>query len=212
MTAGATTTITETTTKNWAVNQWVQKRVRILAGTSAGQEATISSNTATVLTTGTITAPDATSVYAILGNMTRGAGIELIHNYASSNLNTRGKYLFIARGGGTNGFDIYDLAIGRWITPDFTSPQSELFTTGSSYAYDGGDYIYASRSAVNLPIRIFKYNINTNEFDGAMTSTFLQGTVHTGNLMEIIEDPTGVYKYVYILQNTGTLMARALIF
>lgn len=211
MTAGSTTTITETTSKNWAVNQWTQKRVRILAGTASGQEATIASNTATVLTTGTITLPDATSVYAILGNMPRGAGIELIHNNSSSNLSIRGKYLFIARGGGTNGFDIYDVTTGRWITPDFTSPQSELFTTGSSYAYDGGDYIYASRSTTGTVIRIFRYNINTNEFEGAMTSTLLQGTAHIGNLMEIIDDPTGQCHYVYILQNSGTLLARALI-
>jgi hypothetical protein len=103
------------------------------------------------------------------------------------------------------------LTTGRWITPDFTSPQSELFNTGSSYTYDGGDYIYASRSTTSTVIRIFRYNINTNEFDGAMTSTFLQGTAHTGNLMEIMEDSTGAFKYVYTLQNTGTLMARALI-
>lgn len=212
MTAGSTTTITESTTKNWAVNQWAQKRVRIIAGTNAGQEAAIASNTATVLTTGTITAPDATSVYAILSNLTRSSGIELIHNNASSDLSIRGKYLFIARGGGTNTFDIYDLTTGRWITPDFTSPQSELFNTGSSYAYDGGDYIYASRSTTSTVIRVFKYNINTNEFDGAMTSTFLQNTAHTGNLMEIVEDSTGDFKYLYILQNTGTLLSRALIF
>jgi hypothetical protein len=144
--------------------------------------------------------------------MTRSSGIELIHNNSSSDLSIRGKYLVIARGGATNGFDIYDLTTGRWSTPDFTSPQSELFTTGSSYAYDGGDYIYASRSTTGTVIRIFRYNINTNEFEGAMTSTFLQGTAHIGNLMEIVESPTGGYKYVYVLQNTGTLLARALIF
>ena len=212
MTAGGTTSITEATTKNWAVNQWAQKRVRILAGTAAGQESTIASNTATALTIGSITSPDATSVYAILANLPRSSGIELIHNNASSDLSIRGKYLFIARGGGTNGFDIYDLTTGRWISPDFTSPQSELFNSGSSYAYDGGDYIYASRSTTGTVIRIFKYNINTNEFENGMTSTFLQGTAHVGNLMEIVDDPTRDYHYVYVLQNTGTLLARALIF
>lgn len=211
MTAGGTTTITETTTKNWAVNQWAQKRVRIVGGTAAGQETTISSNTATALTVSTITATDATSVYAILANMTRGAGIELIHNNSSSNLNIKGRHLYIARGGGTNGFDIYDLTSGKWITTDFTSPQSELFTTGSSYAYDG-DYIYAARSTTGTVVRIFKYNMNTNTFDGFMTNTILQGTAHIGNLMEIVKDPTGDYEYLYILQNTGTLMQRALIF
>jgi len=211
MTAGATTTITETTTKNWATNQWAQKRVRVVAGTAAGQETTISSNTATALTVGSITAPDATSVYAILANMTRGAGIELIHNNASTNLSIKGRYLYIPRGGGTNGWDIYDLTTGKWITPDFTSPQSELFTTGSSYAYDG-NFIYAARSTTGTVVRVFKYDINKNTFDGLMTTTTLQGTAHVGNLMEIVKDPTGDYEYLYLLQNTGTLLQRALIF
>lgn len=212
MTASTTTSITETTTKNWAVNQWAQRRVRIIAGTGSGQESTISANTATALTTGTITAGDTTSVYSILGNMVRGAGIELIHNNGSNDLSIRSKYFYIARGGGTNGIDIYDLTTGRWVSQDFTSPQSELFTTGSSYAYDGGDYIYAARSTTGTVVRIFRYNINTNKFDGAMTTTVLQGTAHVGNLMEIVEDPTGEFKYIYILQNTGTLLARGLIF
>lgn len=212
MTAASTTTITETTTKNWATNQWAQKRVRILAGTAAGQEAAIASNTATVLTTGTITLPDTTSVYAILANLPRSSGIELIHNSGSSNSNIRGRYLYITRGGGTNALDIYDLSTGKWITPDFTAPQSEGFTTGSSYAYDGGDYIYASRSTTGTVIRIFRYNINTNKFDGAMTTTVLQGTAHIGNLMEVVEDPGEEFKYLYVLQNTGTLLQRSLIF
>ena len=134
-----------------------------------------------------------------------------ISSTSSSDLNIRGKHLYIARGGGAFTIDIYDLTTGRWITTEFTSPQSEGFTAGSSYAYDG-DYIYASRSTTGTVIRILRYNINTGKIDGLMTSTILQNNAHVGNLMEVVKDPTGNYKYLYILQNTGTLLARALIF
>lgn len=212
MSASTTTSITEATNKNWAVAQWAQKRVKISAGTGVGQEVGITTNTATVLTTGTITAGDTSSAYAILAPNTRGAGIELMFNYGSTDSTKKGRYLYTARGGGSPNWEIFDLTTGRWITVDFTYPQSELWTTGSSYCYDGADTIYATRSATGAVARIFRYNINNNEFDGSMTSTFLQGTVHVGNYMTILKDPTTEYEYLYIMQNGGTLMTRALLF
>lgn len=212
-TAGGTTTpITETTTKNWVTNQWAGKRLRTTGGTAPGQEATITSSTATALTTAALTATDATTTYAILSIPPRGAGIELVWNWGSTDQNIRGRYLFYPRGGGSNSADIFDIRTGKWIFGYFFSPQSELFTTGSSYAYDGVNTIYASRSAANLPIRIFAYDINTNSLKGSMTTTFLQSTSHIGNLMEVVASPDGTLEYIYCLQNTGTLLCRGLIF
>jgi hypothetical protein len=57
--AGATTTLTDST-KNWTVNQWAGKRVRFTSGTGFGQESTIASNTATVLTFAAVTTAPAT--------------------------------------------------------------------------------------------------------------------------------------------------------
>ena len=68
-TAGASTTITDTT-KTWPVNGWANFQVRILSGTGAGQIRSVASNTSTVITVSsawTVT-PDATSVYRIEGN------------------------------------------------------------------------------------------------------------------------------------------------
>lgn len=39
-----------------------------------------------------------------------------------------------------------------------------------------------------------------------------QNALHIGNFMEIIADPTNTIKYLYSLQNTGTILSRALIF
>lgn len=212
-TAGGTTTpITEATTKNWGTNQWAGKRLRTTGGTAPGQEGTITSNTATAFTTAAFTLTDATTTYAVLSIPPRGAGIELIWIWGSTDNNIKGRKIFYPRGGGSNTADIYDLTTGRWTFGYFYSPQTETFTTGSSYAYDGVDIIFASKSAANLPIRIFEYDVTKNTMVGAMTTTFVQGTAHIGNLMEISNSVDGTLKYIYCLQNTGTLMCRGLIF
>lgn len=209
-TAGSTTTITEATTKNWIVNQWAGKRVRIIAGLGQGQEATITSNTATALTTGTITAPDTTSVYCIIGAPVSGAGTALLWMWGESDTKCKGRKIFRPRGGGSNTADIFDIPTGRWDYGLFFSPQQELPAIGSSYAYDGADCIYFSVVLVNTPIRIFKYDLTTNVVTGAFTSTQWEGTTTAGNLMEII-DIDGE-DWLYILQHTGFIWQRAFIF
>lgn len=68
-TSGSTTTLTNTA-KAWTVNAFAGKVVTIVSGTGAGQEAVITSNTATALTFPAVTtAPDATSVYRINNNL-----------------------------------------------------------------------------------------------------------------------------------------------
>lgn len=211
--AGSTTTITETSTKTWPVNHWAGKRVRIMAGTTGtGQEATIASNTANVLTTSTtITAPSADAVYCILSIPVRGVATEFIWTHGATDPDKRGRYMYYPRGGGSNTFDIFDITKGTFTFGIMASGQNEGYTTGTSYTYDGADTLYFSRSATGTPIRIFKYNVDTNTFRGAGTTTFLQGTAHVGNLMEIVSTADGL-EYLYCMQNTGTLMARALLF
>jgi hypothetical protein len=123
----------------------------------------------------------------------------------------KGRNLYLPRGGGSNTFDIYDIPSGRWTYGYFFSPQAEGFTTGSSYAYDGGDKIYLTRTGTGVVIRIFEYDMVSNTARGKATTTWLQGTVHAGNLMEIVTSADG-YDYLFILQNTGTLFSRALLF
>lgn len=203
MTAGSTTSITETGTKNWPVNRWAGKRVRITAGTGAGQEATITSNTATVLTTGTITLPDATSVYSIQGIPARGTGIELMWAWGSTF--NRGRYVYLPRGSGSNTLDIYDLVEDRWIYGTFLSSQQESFSTGSMYAYDGVDSIFMHKDATG---RIFKYHLINNDVEGGYQLADTHGAALIGNRMEIIDAPGGEASYLYLMQHTGTKMWR----
>jgi hypothetical protein len=104
----------------------------------------------------------------------------------------------------------YTKITGRWDYGLFFSPQQELPTIGSSYAYDGKDNIYFSVVVVNTVVRIFKYNLQTNVVSGAFTTTQWEGTATAGNLMEIIEIDGDWW--LYILQHTGVIWQRALIF
>lgn len=63
--AGTTTTLTDGGA-NWATNQWAGYSLSFTGGTGSGQTATVSSNTATVLTFNTqTTAPDSTTTYSL---------------------------------------------------------------------------------------------------------------------------------------------------
>lgn len=203
MTAGSTTSITETGSKNWPVNFWAGKRVRITGGTGLAQEATIASNTSTVLTTGTIILPDATSIYSIQGVPVRGTGIELVWAWGSTN--DRGRYVYAPRGSASNTFDIYDLSKDRWIYGYFIGAQQETFTTGSAYAYDGEDRIFLQKDGTG---RIFCYELKENSVEGGYQLTDLHSTVVIGNRMEIVDAPGGEASYLYIMQHSGTKMWR----
>lgn len=206
-TAGALSTLTETTSKNWDVNQWAGKRIRITSGTLVGTETTITANTATALTiTGT---PDATSTYAILEIPPRAAGCSLIWTFGATDYQDKRRILS-SRGGGSNQIDRYDIGKDKWDFGLFFSSQAELFNTGSSYCYDGADSVYMSRSTAGIPIKVMKYDLKTNSFKGALSTVIAQGTPHVGNLMEIVDAPTGE-KYLYTAQNTGTLLTRVLL-
>ena len=209
--AATLNTVTETGSKNWAVNQWTGKRVRVTSGAQVAIEAGITSSAATTLAA-SIGTPDSNTSYAILSIPHRTNGIELSHIWGCTDQTKRGKYMYCARGNGSNTLDIYDITTGRWTFGTFFSPQTEGFTFGSSYCYDGKDLIYLSRSVNGGPIRVFSLDVNKNQINGAMTTTIVQNNPTVGNMMEIVNDATGTLRYIYCLQNSGTLLVRALIF
>ena len=205
MTSGSASTIVEATTKNWIVNQWAGKRVRIIAGTNLGQEATVVSNTATTLTTGAITAPDATSVYTILGIPVRSTGIDFIWAYGAPTPS-----LFYPRGGASNTMDIYNFNTEKWSYGLFLSPQQETFTTGSYYAYDGANIIYFTKSATGTNPRLYSYNTSTNVLTGGGQCPDLDAAATIGNRMEFVNVPGSGIQFLYLMQNTGTKIWRVL--
>ena len=209
-TAGATTTLTDTT-KNWSVNKWAGNRLVYNSGTGQRLEVTIISNTATVLTFGTTTAPDTTTCYTILGISFRSTGICLRWLYGNSDVNTRGNYLISPRGGNTNTLDRYNIVKDKWELSFLYTPQSELLNTGSSYCYDGVDTFYFTVSIASDFIYVFSLNVSTMLVNGAFQSTVLQGTIHNGNIMEIVNSPDGG-KFLFLGICSSRLMYKTMIY
>jgi hypothetical protein len=203
-TGGSTTTIIDTT-KNWKVNQWSGKRVRITGGTNQGLEAVVTSNTSNTLTISSLTsAVDTTTQYTILGIPPRGLGTDLLFTYGNSN----GRYLWSFRGGTTSNIDRYNIVTDTWEYGNFIPPQFETFTTGSMYAYDGVDRIYINHNATS---RIYYFDLTKREIVNSGTVPYGHSTAIIGNRMEIVNGPDGL-KFLYVMRHTGTEMWRTLLF
>lgn len=214
---GIPTTVTNTTnavitdtTKAWPANQWAGFRIRITAGEGTGQEATITSNTATALTiTGVFTtAPVAnSSMYTILGVPARGTGHELTWA-ANSTLNS-GRYIYSPRGSGTNIIDRFDIVRNVWDAAWCAGPDTETYNLGTMYAYDGKDRIYIQKDATG---KMFYVDLNTFTTHGAgyvpYTLNASIGTAVNGNRMEVIQTTDGL-KYLYIMKHTGAALAAS---
>lgn len=205
-TAGAVTTLTDTA-QNWDVNCWTNKRVRFLSGTSQGNEYIITSNTATVLTFATGTAPDVSTAYAILEATPKAYGIHLDMITGSTDTTLNNKYMYAWTGTATTELSRYNVTNEHWDLLSYF-PQFETLTTGSMYVYDGADRIYFTKEATG---RLMYYDLVKNIVVPSSTIPYGMSTAISGNRMEIIETADGL-KYLYIMRHTGQEMWRTLIY
>lgn len=211
-TFGTAATIIDTT-KNWAVNQWAGKSIRFCAGVNQTVESVIISNTATIITCGAITIPTATTMYTILGAPIRQIGTQIMWNFGQTS--HKGKFLYISRGGttttaGTNVIDIYDITKNRWDFCYNMTPQTELFTIGTQWAYDNKDRIYFSNAAV-VSSRYGYIDLEKREVIPSGQTPYAHGAGVQGNRMDILETVDGL-KYLYVMRQSGSEYWRTLIF
>ena len=211
VTTAGTTTLTDAN-KNWEPNALVGKRVRIIAGSGVGNEATITANTATVLTlSASITTASSSgdeSCYTIYEIPIRSTGINLIHAHGLSNPNNRGRWLISPRGGGSNLIDIYDIPSNTWILSPFLNPTATTLTTGSMYAYDGEDTLLFTKESTG---RIYALDLNTFTITGSTIIPYTQNTAVVGQRMNVIKTEDGL-TYLYIMRHTGQEFWRTLKF
>ena len=213
---GIVTTITNVTNavvtdaaKNWYVNQWSGFRIRITAGEGAGQEATITSNTATALTiTGTFTTIPVinSTTYTILGVPIRGTGHEL--TWAANSTVSPARYIYSPRGSISNAWDRYDITTNLWDLTFVAGPDTDTFTVGTMYAYDGKDRIYIQKDNTG---RCMYIDLTSNTMHGAGTMPYIIGssgigTAVNGNRMEVVQTTDGL-KYLYVMKHTGAALS-----
>ena len=190
-------------TKNWITNQWSNKRFRIIGGTGAGSEFAVSSNTATGINFSTAT-PDNTSNYVIYGPPVKNVGTTLKWTWGNGNH----RYMFSAVGGNLLGVMRFDITTGIYEYFYPNSGQSDGFTTGTMWAYDGGDRMYVHKDQTG---RIFYFDVVKREMVNSGTVPYGMSTAFAGNRMEIIKTEDGL-KYLYVARHNATEMWRCLIF
>jgi hypothetical protein len=202
------TTTLQDTTKTWAVNIWAGKRLRILTTTGFSAEVNITSNTSNTLTFTAITAPTTlVTGYVILEQAQKNQGVSLNWAFGTSDLASRGRYLFSTRGGAALGFDRYDLVTDR-VSQMFTSPITETLTTGTMTAYDGEDRIYFHKDATQ---RVMSLNVVTANIDGGSMYPYAAPTAVLGNRMEIFTTKDGL-KYLWLNRASFSECFRCLLF
>lgn len=205
-TSGGTTGLTDTT-HNWPTNNLAGRRLHVTGGASVTTEIAITSNTATAITTASITATDNTSTYAVLETAARGTGVSCLWLFGLTNADLAGRQLLCARGG-NNAFDVFDIPTCRWDITRFFSPQTEQAGTGSMYCYDGNDIVYFMEAANP---RIFELHLDTSMVDACAGIPYGHSTAVLGNRMELINTADGL-QYLYIMRHSGQEMWRVLKF
>lgn len=208
--SAAISSVTVTLTA-WYANSLVGKRLKLLTSTGAGttSEQTITANTTTTITVGTAfgSAPVATTAYSIIAPPVRGTGTVVQWASGMSDATKRGKYLFSARGGAAVGFDRLDITTDQW-TLAYSVPAVETLSTGSMYAYDGGDRLYFTKEVTQ---RVYYLDLSTNIIHGAGLYPYAAGTAIIGNRMEIFTTIDGL-KYLWLNRHSNLECFKQLIF
>jgi hypothetical protein len=196
----------------WITNQWINRRFRMISGISFNNsEAVITSstfNSFTFASIGTPTSATAAQSYAIFKQpVVRGTGTDLLWTFGTSNLNTRGRYIYQARGGALAGFDRLDFMTDDWkfLT---TTPGIEVLTQGSMYAYDQGDRIYFT---VNVTQRVYYLDIDNNIIHPAGLYPYTAGAAIYGNRMEVYTTVDKL-KYLWLNRHTAVECFKQLLF
>jgi hypothetical protein len=206
-TGAGTTTITDAN-KNFPTNYLAGKRVRYIAGTAISGEASITSNTSTVITMGTLTANATDTFYCVYEIPVRSSGIDIKWLFGLSDAAKKGRWLISPRGGGSNIFDIFDIPSGTWELTPFITPVSQTLTSGSMYVYDGVDNYYFTKDTTN---RIYMLDLSKFKVDIAGSIPYAHGTATLGNKFEIVKTADDL-TYIYIMRHSGFEMWRTLKF
>jgi hypothetical protein len=189
----------------------VGRRIKIQSGaTGLNQELIITAVTPATgtLTFGTATAPvNNVAVYSLLSIPLKGVGTQISWASANSIAATKGRYIWMVRGGALVGIDKLDLNTDRAVLV-YPIPITEPLGSGSMYAYDGRDRIYFTKDVTQ---RCYYFDVNTHWIHGAGVVPYTAGTAGIGNKMEIFTTVDGL-KYMWINRQQQQEHFRQLLF
>lgn len=225
-TSASATTLVDSS-KEWRINQWLNHKVRIVAGTGLGNESAITANNTTTLTVASwgVATPDSTSKYEIMdtyGNATSGS-TNIVNDTAKNWITNQfvGKKLYIFGGAGRT--QIGTISSNTATSLTVSSGISTLPTTNSVYAISevspksnpisfwlyglsnpGKKGRYIAFPQVGGTFCLDFYDISTNTWDvGEFTSVNGYSSSASGTMFAY---DGGDYMYI-TLQNTGRINA-----
>lgn len=225
VTSATATTIVDST-KDWRVNQWLNHRVRIVAGTGLGNESAITANTATTITVASwgVATPDATSKYEIMDSygIATSSGTSVINDTAKNWITNQlvGKTVYISAGTGAGtsvsitSNTATQISASLLGTPDNTSVyhvlenasrQSTLvWLWGLSDSARKGRYLVSPLASTSASMQIDFYDISTNTWDiGEMTSNNGLNLTTSGSMFAY----DGADTLFYTIGTTGRIHA-----
>ncbi len=191
----------------WPAKRFNGRKLRITAGTGIAQEVPITDNTGNVLTAAMTTAATGASTYAIVQGPARSTGISMMWNYGISDASRRGSFVYLPRGGATLGVDRLNLQTDTWEFVQ-TTPNFESLTTGTMYAYDGGDRLYFTKE---VTMRVYYLDMVQNTIHPAGTYPYVAGTANVGNRMEIYTTADGL-RILWLNRHQGSECFKTLLF
>jgi hypothetical protein len=160
----------------------------------------ISANTWTVL------APGAARAGAPVAGMSANAfGVTGYSTWADENAILNGRYIYSLRGG-SGTIDRYDIPANTWAA--VVTINAETFGAGSS-AVNMGEFLYIRKDATH---RYFKYSVADNCIRPFATNLYPDGTAIVGSKLWVKNLANSDIKFLYSLQNTGTVLHRVMIY
>jgi hypothetical protein len=210
ITTGTLNTPTNSASK-LVTNQANGKRLKIIAGTLIGTEATVTANTATTLTA-SVGTPDTTSYYAIYEPQVRTTGSERFDWLCGmSDSAKRGRWIISPISNttvGTISFDLYDIPSNTWLNNIFVGPGGGIGGSGTMYAYDNADSYFFTIAATG---RISELKLTNMTVESAGITPYAHSTALARSGMQVITTEDGL-KYIYIQRHTGFDFWRTLKF
>jgi len=143
-----------------------------------------------------------------------GASLEWINSvtdaaWTAENSIINGRRLYSFRGGNGGALDYFDLPSQQWVSAIGPAPATEVFSTGTKWAYRG-DFWYFQKDATG---RWFRYDFVRNTLDGWNTMLYPNGVALAGDTAFNVSYFDGATEiiYVYMVLNTSTVMLRQMV-
>lgn len=142
--------------------------------------------------------------------------------WSAKNAIKNGRYIYSFRGGATATLDILDIAGGdttgttvSWAATVLAyGNQSETFTTGNCWEYDGKDTIYGTGTAAAAsPVRGYRFNLILFSLEPIHALNYPQNTPSVGDKLILVPYVDGATRidFLYHWRNTGTEVFRTIV-